>query len=77
MNEPVSQIERAINRAGSQKALANAIGCSQQYISKILRKRGGHVPAELVVAISDATGIPRHELRPDLYAGFEPVRAAE
>ncbi len=30
-----------------------------------------HVPAERVVPISEFTGIPRHELRPDLYPEME------
>lgn len=29
------------------------------------------VPAERVVQVSEATGIPRQELRPDLYEGME------
>lgn len=70
-------LEQAVRIAGSQSALARRVGVSQQYISKIIRKKGGRVPAELVVPISDVTGIPRQVLRPDLYAGFEPVRAAE
>jgi DNA-binding transcriptional regulator YdaS (Cro superfamily) len=28
------------------------------------------IPADKLVAISNETGIPRHELRPDLYVGM-------
>jgi DNA-binding transcriptional regulator YdaS (Cro superfamily) len=28
------------------------------------------IPADKLVAISNETGIPRHELRPDLYEGM-------
>ena len=45
--------------------LADKLGVQPPAISKWSR-RG--VPAERVPALSDATGIPRHTLRPDLYA---------
>lgn len=36
-------------------------------------KQWNVVPADKVVAISKATGIPRASLRPDLYAGMKEV----
>ena len=50
---------------GSQTALAKAIGKSQGHISKWLERK--YVPAESVLAIERATGIPRQKIRPDLY----------
>lgn len=41
--------------------------------STVLRWEGGQVPAERVLEVERATGIPRHELRPDLYP--EPAEA--
>ncbi len=58
-------LEQAIATMGSQTALARAIGKSQGHISKWLER--DYVPAESVLAIESATGIPRHKIRPDLY----------
>lgn len=58
-------IERAIAACGKQHDLANKISRSQQIVS--YWKKRGVIPAEAVPAIEAATGIPRHELRPDLY----------
>lgn len=49
-----------------QSKLADAIGTSQQNISNWVRK-GQSLPAELVLKAEAATGIPRHEWRPDIY----------
>jgi DNA-binding transcriptional regulator YdaS (Cro superfamily) len=61
-------LETAIARAGSQSALARAIGVPQPYVWRWLRQRGGVVPAEAAIAIEKAVGVPRHELRPDLWS---------
>jgi DNA-binding transcriptional regulator YdaS (Cro superfamily) len=58
-------LEQAIATMGSQTALAKAIGKSQGHISKWLERK--YVPAESVLAIESATGIPRQKIRPDLY----------
>lgn len=64
--ETKSPLHRAIEKAGSQALLAQKIGTSQQLISYWSKKQR-RVPAEFVGKIADVTGIPRHELRPDLY----------
>jgi DNA-binding transcriptional regulator YdaS (Cro superfamily) len=51
---------------GNQSRLAAAIGTSQQNISNWLNG-GKSLPAEFVLPTERATGISRHELRPDLY----------
>ncbi|WP_248769095.1 YdaS family helix-turn-helix protein [Pseudomonas sp. MWU12-2345] len=56
---------RAAKAAGGQSALARAIGCTPQAIQRMCAT--GRVPAERVIPIEKASGIPRHELRPDLY----------
>ena len=48
--------------AGSVKALAEVAGVRPQAISQWKK-----IPAERAVRISDALGIPRHVLRPDLF----------
>jgi TorA maturation chaperone TorD len=55
-------LSEAIKAAGGVGALAQKIGISQPSVSNWNR-----VPAERVVAIEAATGIPRAVLRPDLY----------
>lgn len=58
-------IERAIEKAGGQTALAKLVGRSQGAVSQWVRER--KVPAEMAVKIERATGVPRYELRPDLF----------
>jgi DNA-binding transcriptional regulator YdaS (Cro superfamily) len=59
---------------GNQSAMARAIGTSQQRIHYLVSNEKG-VPAELTLATEAATGISRHELRPDIYPR-EPAQAA-
>lgn len=60
-------IERAIGLLGSQTKLADAVGCSQQNISNILRSKS--VTAEMAIAIDRATNgaVSRVDLRPDIF----------
>lgn len=58
-------LTQAIENAGGQTALARAIGKTQGHISKWLQR--GRVPPECVIPIERATGVSRHDLRPDLY----------
>jgi DNA-binding transcriptional regulator YdaS (Cro superfamily) len=57
-------LERAILAAGSGKALAELLGVTPMAVS-YWKARG--VPARQALPIEKATGISRHELRPDLY----------
>jgi DNA-binding transcriptional regulator YdaS (Cro superfamily) len=50
-------IEQAIHAAGSQKRLAELLGCSQQNVSFWLRQ--GYCPSERVVEVEQATGVDR------------------
>ncbi|WP_242173919.1 MULTISPECIES: YdaS family helix-turn-helix protein [unclassified Pseudomonas] len=56
---------RAAKAAGGQSALARVLGCTPQNVQRWCAS--GRVPAERVISVEQATGIPRHELRPDLY----------
>jgi DNA-binding transcriptional regulator YdaS (Cro superfamily) len=51
---------------GTQAEFAEAIGTSQQLVSYWLRN-SKELPAEFVLPAEKATGISRHDLRPDLY----------
>lgn len=55
-------LRRAIVAAGSATRLARAIGVTAQAISQ-----WREVPPRRVLAVERVTGVPRHELRPDLY----------
>lgn len=59
-------LHRAVAAAGSQTELARRINVTQAHIWNWLN-RDGKVPAEHVLPIERATGVSRHELRPDLY----------
>lgn len=62
-----SPLHRAVEAAGSQTELARRIGVTQMHVWNWLNRSKGKVPGEYVIAIEKATGVPRHELRPDIY----------
>jgi DNA-binding transcriptional regulator YdaS (Cro superfamily) len=55
-------IAMVIAQAGSIRALARQLGINYQAIQQWKK-----IPAKRVIAIEEVTGIPREELRPDLY----------
>lgn len=59
-------LAKAIVAAGGQKALGAALGVGQSLIWYWLN-RTGRTPAERVLDVERATGVSRHDLRPDLY----------
>lgn len=59
-------LERAIEQIGSQRALARLLNISQQAVSGWVKRRSP-LPPKHVLAVEIATGISRHELRPDIY----------
>lgn len=65
-SSPKASLEKAIDLAGSQAELARQIGLSQTSVWKMLH-RAGRATAEFVLKIEVATGVSRHDLRPDLY----------
>lgn len=67
-------LKRACDAVGGQKPLADRIGTSQSMVWYWLERAKRGVPAEYVLAIERETGIPRHELRPDIYAPRNPSR---
>lgn len=60
----MSALIRAIDQAGGQRALAEALGVKQQNVWNWLN-RDQRVPAEHCAAIEHATGVSRWELRPE------------
>lgn len=65
-NPQTAALQRAIDIAGgTQAALAAMLGFTQQAISEWVA--AGRVSRHGAMLVETATGIPRHELRPDLY----------
>lgn len=60
-------LERACEAAGGQKSLADRIGTTQSQVWYWLKRSKRGVPAEFAAKIEEATGVPRSELRPDLW----------
>lgn len=60
-------VVRAIRHHGSQAKLAEAIGCSQQQISYLLKAKS--ISAEMAIRIDAATEgeVSKHKLRPDIF----------
>ena len=74
-------IDRAIRAVGTQQRLAEILGIKSASISEW--KARCAVPANRCIAIEAATGVSRHDLRPDVFgpapeidAGQEVDRAA-
>jgi DNA-binding transcriptional regulator YdaS (Cro superfamily) len=61
MRKP-TPLDRAKNAVGGAVGLSKLIGITSQAVSQWKR-----VPAERVIDVERATGVPREELRPDLY----------
>jgi DNA-binding transcriptional regulator YdaS (Cro superfamily) len=67
--EVASQAFQALKKRVSPSDIAHLLGITRQAVS------GWYgIPAEHVKPISDFTGIPPHELRPDLYDPPPPPR---
>ena len=63
-------LEKAIEAAGNAASLARRLGINPQAISQ-----WDKVPPLRVLEVERCTGVPRHELRPDIYP--PPQEAAE
>lgn len=55
-------LQLAIKKAGGMRALGRALGINYQAIQS-----WNKIPAERIVDIERVTGVPREQLRPDLY----------
>lgn len=65
-----SPLDRAKELVGGQVELAKRVGVTPQAISQ-----WNEVPPLRVLAVEAASGVSRHELRPDLYPLDEGARA--
>jgi DNA-binding transcriptional regulator YdaS (Cro superfamily) len=67
----MTALQKAIEAAGGQTALAKSIGVVQQLVWNWLNRSEGRVPAEHCIAIERATGgaVRCEDLRPDIEWG--------
>lgn len=66
----LTPLERAIAAAGNASALARKLSITPQAVIQ-----WKEIPHDRLADVADATGIPAHELRPDLAALFaKPTR---
>ena len=63
---PYEALMAAVDKAGSQSALARLVGCSNTAVWKWVQS-SKRMPAEFVLKAEAATGVSRHALRPDIY----------
>lgn len=66
MKKPKSKIAEVIRSLGGPTKAAEALGISNPSVVLNWRKRGS-IPADRVAAVSRLTGVPPHELRPDVF----------
>jgi DNA-binding transcriptional regulator YdaS (Cro superfamily) len=59
-------LKQAIDAAGSQSELARLLGVSTTSVWKMVNN-AKRMSAEFVLKAEQATGVSRHDLRPDLY----------
>lgn len=65
-------LARAVRAVGSQSAYARLTKQSQGNVHRALSS-GGLIRPEDVRPVSEATGIPKDELRPDLFGDASPI----
>ena len=70
MSDKAAALKRAIEKSGGQAEFARLIGITAQAVSQ-----WDEVPPLRVLAVERASGVPRHELRPDLYPVEDKARA--
>jgi len=61
----MTALDRAVEKAGSQLKLAAILGIKPPSVTGWYDR--GRVPAERCIAIELATGVSRHDLRPDVF----------
>lgn len=66
LESTTAALRAAVDCVGSQSAMGRLLGLSQASVSKWVRLKKP-LPAEHVLTVERATGISRHDLRPDLY----------
>lgn len=63
----LAALNKAVEKAGGQARLAEQIGCKWSSQVGVMVNRDKKASAKYVAKISEATGVPCHELRPDIF----------
>ncbi|MEN5419022.1 YdaS family helix-turn-helix protein [Stenotrophomonas sp. TWI169] len=71
----MTALDKAVSVAGSQLALASLLGIKAPSVFGWYARK--QVPAERCIAIEMATGVSRHELRPDVFGPGAAVQRLE
>lgn len=66
-DSPKEALLAAIANAGSQSKLAKKLGLNNSSQISSMLNRDGKASAKYAVKISQATGVPCHQLRPDIF----------
>ncbi len=74
-DSPHEALLAAIEAVDTQVRLAALVGVAQGTVSKWVSKGRGPAP-EHVLAVEAATGVSRHDLRPDIYPREAPASEA-
>lgn len=68
---PAAALQKAVNKAGGQTELAKLIDPDQKKVKQqnvwVWLNRDKKTSAKWVAKVSQATGVPCHELRPDIF----------
>jgi DNA-binding transcriptional regulator YdaS (Cro superfamily) len=65
---PMKCVAEIVEKVGGQSALAKMCGVRQSHVWNWLNRRGSKgIPPQHVITVERATGIPRHEIRPDIF----------
>lgn len=73
-SQPAQALVRAVDLVGGQAALARLLKVSQPSVWGWI-KRGKGLPADHALAVEAATGVSRHDLRPNIYPRDEAITA--
>lgn len=63
---PLEALQRAVSVLGGQSAMARLCNVTQGAVWRWV-KVTGQLPSEMVLRVEAATGVSRHDLRPDIY----------
>lgn len=67
MSKYIPPLYLAVQRAGGQTALAKLIGVKQQNVWDWLNTGKRQASPKYAIAIEEATGVSKHDLRPDIF----------
>ena len=70
-NTPLDALKKAVEIAGGQHKLSKMIGCNHITQVSVMVNRDKKASARYAAKISEVTGVPCHELRPDIFPAPE------